>query len=320
MVGPKKIILITGADGFVGKNLVQHLKDSEQYAVIAHTKKSTESLGVETLVGNLHDISILDDVLSRVDIVIHLAAMVSYLPSDKNRLYRNNVTVTRDLVNSCLHHGVQKIIYVSSASTLTRSLNPFLVTEKATGRLELHSNYAKTKYLGELEIQRAMAEGMITHILNPCLMLGKGDWSKGSLSILKKISEGLTFYPEGNLGLVDVNLVVKAITACLKVDHSTGPHLLWQMSISYKEFIYKVCQILGVRKPFKAAGPLLSSWYAKWQSLKNFFTKKPIIITQETAFLSSQTFQYIVHNPVLNLPYEALDLERLIQISVSNKN
>ena len=58
---------------------------------------------------------------------------------------------------------------------------------------------------------RASAEGIDVVIVNPSVILGPGDWSKGSSQMFKKSYNGLSFYTEGVTGFVDV-LDVSKIT------------------------------------------------------------------------------------------------------------
>ncbi|NOT37443.1 MAG: NAD-dependent epimerase/dehydratase family protein [Saprospiraceae bacterium] len=312
----KPKILITGADGFVGKNLLQALLRSDEYFLYAHTRNPINLNLVVNIVGDLRDIRILDHYLPGIDCVIHLAAKVSYNKKDQKEIYRDNVILTRDLVNQCLIHNVPRIIYISSASTLTRSSDPFLITEKSSGRPIFHSFYAKSKYLGELEIKRGEAEGMQVQILNPCLMLGKGDWTKGSLQLIKRIGEGLRYFPSGNLGIVDVQILIEAIQICLKKDSSSGPHLLWQASFSYKDFINKVCEIMNIESPKIEIGPKMAAWYSRFKEWRSFILKKHNLISTETAFLSSHSFQFVVHNPLPGLTKKRLDLDEVIKKSI----
>ena len=54
-----------------------------------------------------------------------------------------------------------------------------------------NSNYAISKYLSEQEVWRGIQEGLPAVIINPSVILGPGDWRKGSSKIFQKVWEGL---------------------------------------------------------------------------------------------------------------------------------
>ena len=67
-----------------------------------------------------------------------------------------------------------------------------------------------SKYFSEQEVWRASQEGVDVVISNPSIILGPGDWNKGSSQIFQKIYNGLKFYTTGSTGYVDVVDVANA--------------------------------------------------------------------------------------------------------------
>ena len=93
-------VLITGANGFVGKNLQQHLSERPDVQIKCFTRD--------------HSAADLLSLLADADIVFHLAGMV-YIGSKKlDILYDVNVNGTKNIINACFNSSVKKLIYVSS--------------------------------------------------------------------------------------------------------------------------------------------------------------------------------------------------------------
>ncbi|MCC6815054.1 MAG: NAD-dependent epimerase/dehydratase family protein [Saprospiraceae bacterium] len=313
---PSKI-LITGASGFVGTQLIEYLESLNKYHLILHSRsKHQKNSKHQVLSGDLIESLSSMENLKDVDCVIHLAGCVSYNSSMKNQLYEDNVLLTRALVNLCIDQGIKKLIFLSSASTLTRSSDPLLISENAIGRPVFHSYYAKTKYLAELEVFRAIEEGMKCVILNPCIILGEGDWNRSSLQVLQKIANGLKFYPVGSIGLIDVRKVVQAIHYAIETERSGLKHLLWQKNIIYKNFIEKACKILNINAPNIKLKYNISKILARFEPIKSYLTRSKNIITNETAFLSAQSFTYCIQNPIPGLILDDLNEEELIRRSI----
>ena len=210
-----KSILVTGANGFLGQYVLSQLLRSGYTNIFGtyHNQLPNNTLITWRQMDLNNPVSV-EDALDGIHTVIHLAAKVSYAATDKKALDRINYLGTRNLVNASLVTGVKEIIYVSSSSTLAKSISPYFISEHELGDPVFHSNYAKSKYKGELEIFRGEAEGLRVCIVHPCLILGVGDWSKGSISIFSRVNRKLSFYPSGTVGLVyagDVALAIEKI-------------------------------------------------------------------------------------------------------------
>ena len=74
-----------------------------------------------------------------------------------------------------------------------------------------NSVYGQSKYLAELEVWRAMEEGLPMAIVNPVIILGAGDWNNGSSGIFKSAYNEFPWYTGGMSGFVDVLDVVDAM-------------------------------------------------------------------------------------------------------------
>ena len=118
----------------------------------------------------------------------HCAAIVSFNKKNKDKLFKVNIEGTANVVNAALDAGVQKMVHVSSVSALGRIRENEIVTEEMNWTEESsNSQYGKSKYLGELEVWRSIGEGLQAVIVNPSIIFGGSDWSKGSSEIFKSV-------------------------------------------------------------------------------------------------------------------------------------
>jgi nucleoside-diphosphate-sugar epimerase len=116
--------------------------------------------------------------------VYHCAAIVSFAPKDQQKMLIANQEGTANVVNACLEHKIQKLVYVSSVAALGRIRIGTPIDETMNWTSETsNSEYGKTKYLAEMEVWRGMAEGLNVAVVNPVIILGAGDWTKGSSGI-----------------------------------------------------------------------------------------------------------------------------------------
>lgn len=287
-------ILITGASGFVGRHLIQALKEHgfNNLTGLCHNE-CPASMDVRWHKVDLKDPASLEEVILNADTVIHLAALVSYDRKDADALRKVNYYGTRDLVNICLKQGVRRLIYLSSASTLTRSANPLLVGSQLPGRPVFHSRYAKSKYLGELEVIRGSSEGLSTCILNPTLIFGPDHWMHGSNRVIREIAAGMPYYPTGNLAVTSLDTVIHAIIHAILEDINCGPQLIYDSTMSYRQLFDMTCRLAGIRMPQRSLTPLLTLAHHTIQTLKATISGKRPFVTSEAAKIASLPFTYV---------------------------
>jgi 2-alkyl-3-oxoalkanoate reductase len=113
---PEKI-LVTGATGYVGSQVVRKLIE-EGYYVRAFVRelshvKLLEQLGVELLYGDVRDLNSLSKAAEGMDIVVHLAAALRGTPGFVESCC---VEGTKNVAEAAQIKGVKRVIYMSSMS------------------------------------------------------------------------------------------------------------------------------------------------------------------------------------------------------------
>lgn len=274
-----KAILITGATGLVGSHLCKYLLSqgyTKLYAV-KRTKSDLSLIGEETEKKlqwrqmELDDYFSIESALEGIDIVIHCAALVSFQPSDKHLLLQDNRIGTRHVVNAALHQKVERLIYMSSVAALGRNSHGVPISEKDKWEDGPDiTNYARSKFLSELEVWRGQAEGLSVAVLYPSIILGIGNGQKGSSKMLSFAYSTPAYYPTGQTGLVDVGDVAKAIDLTLKRNVDGDRFLLNGINISYQDLLTKMCLALETKppqKPLSKRFAFLLTLLDKWRAI-----------------------------------------------------
>src|SRR6185295_8650851 len=178
------LILVTGGTGFLGMQLLRELvKRGEKVRAIKRSG-STSFLEeeftrqIEWVEGDVLHIPALEEAMSDCEKVYHCAAVVSFLPKDHERIMKVNVEGTANVVNVALEKKIKKLVHVSSVAAIGSSRNDEVVNE-STEWESGNSNYALSKFLGEREVWRGIAEGLNAVIVNPSLIIGAGNWNEG---------------------------------------------------------------------------------------------------------------------------------------------
>ncbi|TAF45653.1 MAG: NAD-dependent epimerase/dehydratase family protein [Sphingobacteriales bacterium] len=288
------MILVTGATGFLGSEVVVQLLQSE--TKIRCIKRNTAnippklkhlSLKIEWLNADMLNFSDLEDAFKGVTYVYHCAAMVSLDAKDKTHMIRNNVAGTQNVVNLCLSYGIKKLIHVSSIAALGKSKSGEAITEEHYwDAFDINNGYAISKYQSEMEVWRGIEEGLNAVIVNPSIILGADAPLEGTGMLFKHIQNGLKYYTDGASGFVDVEDVAKAMIFLANSSIVAQRFIINSQNILYKTLFENIAQALAVAAPTKKASAFELAIAWRWSTLKAFFTGKKAGISYDIAATS----------------------------------
>lgn len=280
-----KTIFITGATGLVGSHLIKKLTtQNKKIKALYRSEIPFTSENIIWIKGDLFDTILLEDVMEDVDEVYHCAAKVSFNPKEKKQLFKTNVEGTSNIVNACLNTGVKKLLHVSSVSALGRLRKSVTINESMQWSQEFsNSIYGESKYLGEMEVWRGVAEGLNAVIINPSIILGAGDWNKGSSEIFKTVYTEFPYYSEGVTGFVDVQDVVTIMIQLMNSDISSERFIVNAENVAYKDLFNLIAASFNKKPPYKKVSPFMAGSVWRFAAIKSFFTGKAPFITKETA-------------------------------------
>ncbi len=280
------IILVTGAAGLLGATVVKNLLQNDFKVVATYHQREPSiaphpQLTIQQL--DLLDVVATGDLLQEVDAVIHCAGKVSFHSRDRMLLYKVNVEGTANLANAAIATSIKKFIHVSSVAALGRIRPGEMITEEMNWTAESsNSIYGHSKYLGEMELWRAMAEGLPAAIVNPTIIIGDGDWNEGSMKIFKSVYEEFPWYTEGATGFVDSRDVANAILTLLQSDVEDERFILSGHQETYKNIFFKIADALGKKRAHKKVTPFLAGLVWRWEKLKSRFSGEAPLVTKET--------------------------------------
>ncbi len=283
----QKKILVTGAAGLLGKELIlQLLSAGEIVKAVYHqtTLNDIDHPQLQKVNVDLLDILALEEIMQDVTHVYHCAGLVNFSSKHKTRLYKINVEATTNVVNTALNAGVKKLLFVSSVAALdrmktTEPINEGMQWNKETGG----SIYGHSKYMGEMEVWRGMAEGLQAVIVNPSIILGPGNWNAGSTAIFKKVYQGLKWFTEGSTGFVDVNDVCRAMILLMESDIHAERFIISAENKQFKEVLCMIADAFKKERPSKKVNKFISSLAWRMESIRSFFTGSEPLITKDTA-------------------------------------
>ena len=279
------MIFITGATGLLGSYLIKELaKQGTKTKALYRNEIPFSDKNIDWIKGDISDISLLEEVLTDGDEVYHCAGKVSFNPKDKQELFKTNIEGTANIVNACLNAGVRKLVHVSSVSALGRIRENSVVNESMQWSEETsNSIYGKSKFLAEMEVWRAVAEGLNAVIVNPTIILGGNDWNKSSAEIFKTVYNEFPYYSEGVTGFVDVKDVAKAMITLMHSDISRERFIVSAENTSYKQLFDMIATAFHKKLPHKNITPFMAAMVWRFEAVKSLLTGKAPFITKETA-------------------------------------
>lgn len=169
-------VLITGATGFIGRRLVESLrqKNVTVKCLVRPTSKISplQKLGVEIIVGSIDRPETFQSALEGCDTVIHLAGLTHSV--DRNELYRVNSEACGKLASVCCEQRFSpRIIYVSSVAAAGPPPSGKLVRDESDPAQPV-SDYGRSKWQGE-QHWRSYADRLRITIVRPGIVYGPGD-------------------------------------------------------------------------------------------------------------------------------------------------
>ncbi|HLC42096.1 MAG TPA: NAD-dependent epimerase/dehydratase family protein [Methylomirabilota bacterium] len=235
-------ILVTGASGFVGRELVRALaaRDYRLRCLNGSTTPAPVHSKTEWVAGNLNDLASIERALSGVECIVHLASTPNGLaPLDLTRV---NYGGTVNLIQVARNQGVKRIVLLSVLGANPTKATPL----------------AYSKWLAEETVKRS---GLGFTVLRSSVIVGAED---RFLSLLvRRLRRALPLLLPGfgriKLQPVWVGDVVRCLIACVEDPHAAGrtyavggPEIL-----SYRELLRRLAQRCGGRRLIVPAPPRL---------------------------------------------------------------
>ncbi|RBL93440.1 NAD-dependent epimerase/dehydratase family protein [Chitinophaga flava] len=319
------MILVTGGTGFLGSYLIRALVAEGKPVRALYRKAPSPRLQdlsgkIEWVQCDILDVCALEDAMQGVTQVYHCAAVVSFQPGDVANLMKINVEGTANVVNMALDAGVEKLLYVSSVAAIGRAKEQAAITEDCEWEESRNnSRYSISKFQGEMEVWRGIAEGLDAVIVNPSIILGAGFWDEGSGTLLKNAWKEFPFYTDGVNGFVDVKDVVKAMIMLMDSSVSGERFILSADNWSYRQLFTTMADALGKKPPHIAVKPWMAEMVWRLEKIKGLFTGKHPLVTKETARTAQLKVYYDsskIHNTLPEFVFRPLE-ETIREISAA---
>lgn len=244
-------VFVTGADGFLGKNLVNRLllMDKKVRVLIRRINKDyAQNPDIEVVYGDIRDAELVRKSVAGVDAVFHLAGKVTNR-GDWHDFHEVNVEATRNLLDASRDAGVKKFVYVSSVVVYgfhqKNGTNVIKEKDAYANDLGRYHYYAKSKQEADkLALEYYTKHQFPVTVVRPGIIYGPmgGNVFNGSKIIFGQKNKLLPY--------TYVKNVVDAIIAASEKDESNGQayNVVDDVPLTHREFLEKIEGILGAKK------------------------------------------------------------------------
>ncbi len=238
-----KKVLVTGANGFLGSNLVSEF-NSKGYDVRVIVRKGADmkslaDMPCEIVFGNIDNKEDITRAIDGCDYVVHAACITDQWAISFDEYERVNFTATKYIADACLQLGVKRLIYVSTANTMGPGSKLIPGNEMSGFTLfSANSGYINSKYLAQQYVLEQVAINKLQAVVvNPTFMIGPNDIkpSSGKL-LLYSLNKRVLFYPQGGKNFVYIKDVCIGIINAIDKGKVGDCYLLAGHNLTYKEF------------------------------------------------------------------------------------
>ena len=268
-----KKIFVTGATGFLGSHLLEHLinedcvinaiyrNQSKLDALYKEVPALKNTSKINWIKGDLFDENWN---LKDIDVVYHLAGFVGYKESDRKQMEKVNVQGTQKVIDKIINEKEKrpKLIYLSSVVAIGAGFEKDqILNENSEFNLSVYNlGYFETKKKAEeLVFSSAKEHNFFAAALNPSTIYGPRDMNKSSRKAQLTMAKGqLKFYPEGGVSVVHVDDVCRALLIAPDKCRDGERYILSGDNITIYDLLAKIAELSGVNKPkYKISKPVL---------------------------------------------------------------
>ncbi len=247
-------VLVTGASGFTGRAVVQHLLGQNlKVRGMVRTPEAArivEQLGAEPVLADLVDKASLERAVAGVERIYHIAALFRQAGVPNSEYHRVNVEGTKDLLESAVRARVRTVLHCSTVGVHGHIENP-----PADENAPFHPGdpYQVSKAEGEKLFLDFIASGKLRgNVIRPAMIYGPGD--ERTLKLFKRIAERRFFYVGPGTSLVhfiDVRDLAKAFFLASERRDLNGEVFIiaGETSLPLNKLVQIIASLLGVPEP-----------------------------------------------------------------------
>lgn len=320
-------VLVTGAAGLVGANLVRRLiadgHDVRAMVLPGAQNRGVDGLPLEVVHADLRDREAVRRAVRGCARVFHVGAKVSTTsptPRECREIWDTNVLGTRHVMQAALEHGVARVVLTGSFSAI--GFDPDDPSRASDETMPFYPftewlPYARTKILAEHETLRAVIDGLDAVIAVATGVIGPHDYLPSRQgSVLVDVAHGeLRGYIPGGSEFVGTGDLVEGHILAMERGRRGQRYLFSTAFLTLDDLLDHFCAVSGAPRPRLRLPPALVAGAARLTSrpLARFFPRVPQRLTAGTVHILSMHRHADVSKARRELGYEPTDIREIIR-------
>ena len=279
-----KTCLVTGANGFLGTNLVHELV-REGWKVRASGRGDQPCRWIADLPIDYcrADITHADQVLAAVqgcEVVFHVAGDTSFWKRQYPRQWANNVEGTRNVARACLQAGVGRMVHTSTADVFGYEPDGGAVDETHGFNYEgLDYHYGESKLAADQALREVIAQGLDAVLVHPGSIIGPFDHTLQFGRFFFELKQGdVPGSPSGGSSFCHATEVARGHIRAAERGRCGESYLLAgnaATNVSHAQLIRQMAEAVGAKPPGLVIPEWLLVTYAAGCELVSALTGKP---------------------------------------------
>jgi dihydroflavonol-4-reductase len=251
-------VLVTGATGFIGSAVAKALCEAgfavRATALPTSARHHLAGLDLDFYEGDLRDPSSARTAMVDIQYVFHLAADYRLWARKSSEILKNNVLITRNVMEAALRARAERIVYTSSVATL--ALDPHVGgaadETKPLSEEQGIGAYKRSKIAAERLVEQLVAnEGLPAVIVNPSTPVGPRDVRPTPTGrIIVEAAKGrIPAFVDTGLNLVHVDDVAAGQLAALHRGRIGERYILGGENVPFAQMLEDISRLVGRRAP-----------------------------------------------------------------------
>lgn len=282
---------LSGITGFIGYNLARQLaEDGHSVNAIIRNQVSNDWKdfpGLQLFKGDLHDLNALKQAMKGCEVAFHLAAFAKPWSKDPGDFHRINVEGAVNVFTAALESGVQKVVFTSSAATMSPSVDHTPANETTPRKVPFFNAYEKTKAEAEMKAREFCTKGLPVVIVNPSRVYGPGP-----INASNSVTRMIAGYLKGTWRIIPgdgkmignyvfIDDVVHGHVLAAQKGRAGERYILGGENITFDELFQTLDKVTGLHRRMVCLPLAVMTVSARFMEWQNLLTGIPPAITAD---------------------------------------
>lgn len=296
----QKKVLITGADGVLGSNLVREFlsRDYEVSVFLLPSSKNPITLSglpLNYFYGNILEEKEISNAVEGHDYVVHAAASTVVYPARLEIINLVNIDGTKNVIKAVLKHNVKRLIHVGTANSFSYGTIDNPGSEKNPYGAHVYGmDYMDSKRKAqEIVLEATQNQGLDAVVVNPTFMIGPYDSKPSSGSMIIALKKGkIPGYTDGAKNYIAVKDAAVAIANAIDLGKKGECYILGNHNMTFKTAFDVFANVIGANPPKRK---LSSRAVVLYGAINSFLAQKLDYnpsVTRELAKISCEQQYY----------------------------